>query len=92
MTSMPRMVSGSSRLPWPCGDPMNAALLPNGHLIVYRRNGVMVLAPDGKGLFVGTFHGVFRSTDGGATFTPFGGKMVNSDVRAIAIDRLVSFE
>lgn len=47
----------------------------------------LVLAPDGKGLFAGTFHGVFRSTDGGATFTPFGGKMVNSDVRAIAIDR-----
>ena len=36
---------------WPCSDPMNAALLPNGHLIVYRRNGVMVLAPDGKTLW-----------------------------------------
>lgn len=36
---------------WPSTDPMHAALLPNGNLVVHRRSGVVVLAADGATLW-----------------------------------------
>ena len=43
--------NGKVQRTWECEGPMHAELLPNGHLVVSRRNAVIVLDADGKELW-----------------------------------------
>jgi hypothetical protein len=49
----------------------------------------VLAAPDGS-VYAGTFHGVFRSADGGDSWTSLSAGLPNTDVRALALhgDRL----